>query len=91
MKCSIVRVLNVDYLLIPSLWMFVVVTHQQLYQCSIYFLIFPINLRMEDNGVLQLGIHSFPKRCPKFSLEPAIPIKYDGGWQSEVYPDMDEK
>lgn len=91
MKSCIVRVLNVDYLLIPSLQMFVVVTSQQLHQRPIYYLNFSISTRIECSGVLKIGIHSLPKNYPKYIQELVVLVKSDGGWQSEVYLDMDEK
>jgi hypothetical protein len=68
--------------------MYVVVTSQQLYLHPIFYLSLSISLRMEGSGLLQLGIHSFPKYCPKDSQEPIVPIIYDQGWQSEIYLDM---
>jgi hypothetical protein len=67
------------------------VTSQQLHQCPIYYLSLPISLRMKGNGVLQHGIHSFPKHCPKYSQGHVVPIRYDGGWQFEVYLDMNKE
>jgi hypothetical protein len=91
MECSIVGVLNVNQLFIPCLWMFSIVTSQQLYQCLVNNLCLSISLGMECSGIPQLGIHSLPKHCPKSTQEPAISIRYDGAWQSKMYPNMVEE
>jgi hypothetical protein len=71
--------------------MSIVVASQQLYQCLVYYLSFSITLSMEGNVLLQIGIHSFTKRCLISAQEHVFAIIYDVVWKSALYPDMDEK
>jgi hypothetical protein len=66
MELSAVGVLYVNQLLIPCIWMFSIITSQQLYQCMVDNLYFSISLGMECSGIPNLGIDSFPKDCPKY-------------------------
>jgi hypothetical protein len=83
--------LDVYQLLILSLHILAIISSQKLYQRLINKLGLSIGLRMECCGILQYGIHHFPKCYPKPAQKTVVLIRYDGGWQLEMYPDMTEK
>lgn len=71
---SIIRVLYIDYIFIPSLQMLLIITPWKSHQILLDYFSFPIYLWMECCRPLQLHVHILPQYSEKFIEEPCVPI-----------------
>jgi len=78
----VIRVSNINKICIPSLWMLLIITHQNLNQCPIdYFYLKFVYLS-------QIGVHILPKCSPKGTKKYGIPISDDAPRYPKVNPNL---
>ena len=83
---SVIRVLDVDHIVIPSIQMLLIIAPQNLHQILIDHLCLPIYMWMECCRYLQLSVHILPKCSPKGTKKYCILLCDESPWYPKVHP-----